>query len=133
MIYEIENYLNDLLASVEDGEVSALATFAQISDISRLVNDVMEKVKNVAIAEAEAWQEASFTEYGRKFTKVPPRRMVKYDGVPQWQDLTARRKRIEELALVAATKFGATIVDDETGEIIPPAEISYSKPSISVK
>jgi hypothetical protein len=59
--------------------------------------------------------------------------MVNYKNVPQWNDLKAKQERIEKLALTAATQFGATIVDEETGEVIPAAEIKYTKESLSVK
>ena len=133
MNQEIENYFSQLIESVFLGEISALGAFAAASDLQRLCFDALEKIKPFALKDAEAFNESTFTEAGRRFTKVPPRRMVKYDNIPQWADLKAKQSRIEKLALTAALEFGATIVDDETGEVIPPAELNYTKPSISVK
>lgn len=85
------------------------------------------------MSEASYYDESSFTEGGYKFTKVPPRRMVDYSGVPQWADLKAKQQRIEKLALTAATQFGVQVFDEETGEQIMPASVTFSKPGISVK
>lgn len=129
----IEIYFSELIKDVEAGDISALRAFASASDLQRLCSDALEKIKPYALKDAEAFNESTFTEAGRKFTKVPSRRMVKYDHIPQWADLKTKQSRIEKLALTAALEFGATIVDDETGEVIPPAELNYTKPSISVK
>lgn len=130
---EIENYFSQLIESVDVGDISALGAFAAASDIQRICAEALEKIKPYALKDAEAFNESTFTEAGRRFTKVPSRRMVKYDHIPQWADLKTKQSRIEKLALTAALEFGATIVDDETGEVIPPAELNYTKPSISVK
>jgi hypothetical protein len=119
--------------SVIEGETFALATFADMADMAQAIASAMERVKEYAMKEAAAYDENKFTFAGRTFTKVPARQMVKYDHVPQWKQLADRRKRIEQLSLQAAKTFGVTIVDDETGEVIEAAQITYTKPSISVK
>lgn len=119
--------------SVIEGETFALATFADMADMAQAIASAMERVKEYAMKEAAAYDENKFTFAGRTFTKVPARQMVKYDHVPQWKELAERRKRIEQLSLQAAKTFGVTIVDDETGELIEAAQITYTKPSISVK
>jgi hypothetical protein len=118
--------------SVIEGETFALATFADMADIAQAIASAMERVKEYAVKEAVAYP-GKFTFAGRTFTKVPARQMVKYDHVPQWKQIADRRKRIEQLSLQAAKTFGVTIVDDETGEVIEAAQITYTKPSISVK
>lgn len=119
--------------SVIEGETFALATFADMADMAQAIASAMERVKEYAVKEAVVYSENKFTFAGRTFTKVPARQMVKYDHVPQWKQIADRRKRIEQLSLQAAKTFGVTIVDDETGELIEAAQITYTKPSISVK
>jgi N-dimethylarginine dimethylaminohydrolase len=127
----IEHY-EDLAARVVEGEVDALVVYANISHTIKALQALEEIVKEKAIKNAELY-EKKFTHFGFAFEKVAPRRVVSYKNVPQWADLKARQERIEKLALTAATQFGATIVDEETGEVIPAAEIKFTKESLSVK
>lgn len=133
-IKQITDYCETITAQVVDGEAYALTAFAKLNDIAQAITSAQERVKEYALKEADAYyDENKFTFAGRTFTKVPARQMVKYDHVPQWKELAERRKRIEQLSLQAAKTFGVTIVDDETGEVIEAAQITYTKPSISVK
>jgi len=132
-IKQITNYCETITAQVVDGEAYALTALATLNDMAQAIATAQERVKEYAMKEAAAYDENKFTFAGRTFTKVPARQMVKYDHVPQWKELTERRKRIEQLSLQAAKTFGVTIVDDETGEVIEPAQITFTKPSISVK
>ena len=127
----IEHY-EDLAARVVEGEVDALVVYANISHTIKGLQALEEIVKEKAIKDAELY-EKKFTHFGFAFEKLAPRRMVNYKNVPQWADLKARQERIEKLALTAATQFGATIVDEETGEVIPAAEIKFTKENLSVK
>ena len=127
----IEHY-EDLAARVVEGEVDALVVYANISHTIKALQALEEIVKEKAIKNAELY-EKKFTHFGFAFEKVAPRRVVSYKNVPQWADLKARQERIEKLALTAATQFGATIVDEETGEVIPAAEIKFTKESLIVK
>lgn len=133
-IKQIIDYCETIMAQVVDGEAYALTAFAKLNDIAQAITSAQERVKEYALKEADTYyDENKFTFAGRTFTKVPARQMVKYDHVPQWKELAERRKRIEQLSLQAAKTFGVTIVDDETGEVIEPAQITFTKPSISVK
>ena len=125
-------FYEDLAARVVEGEVDALVTYGSISTTIKALQALEEVIKEKAIKDAENWDK-KFTHFGFTFEKIAPRRMVNYKNVPQWADLKARQERIEKLALTAATQFGATIVDEETGEVVPAAEIKYTKESLSVK
>ena len=132
-IKQITDWAETMTAQVIEGEAYALSVLANLNDMAQAIAAAQERVKEYAMKEATAYDGNKFTFAGRTFTKVPARQMVKYDHVPQWKELAERRKRIEQLSLQAAKTFGVTIVDDETGEVIEPAQISYTKPSISVK
>ena len=132
-IKQITDYCETITARVVDGEAYALTALATLNDIAQAITSAQERVKEYALKEAEAYAENKFAFAGRTFAKVPARQIVKYDHVPQWKELAERRKRIEQLSLQAAKAFGVTIVDDETGEVIEPAQITFTKPSISVK
>ena len=129
---EAIQYYQDLAGRVVEGEVDALVAYGSISTTIKTLQTLEEAIKEKAIKDAENLDK-KFTHFGYTFEKVAPRRMVNYKNVPQWADLKARQERIEKLALTAATQFGATIVDEETGEVIPAAEIKYTKESLSVK
>ena len=132
-IKQITDYCNTLAAQVVDGDAYALKALATLNDMAQAIANAQERVKEYAMKEADTYEGNKFVFAGRTFTKVPARQMVKYDHVPQWKELAEKRKRIEQLSLQAAKTFGVTIVDDETGEVIEPAQITYTKPSISVK
>lgn len=127
----IEHY-EGLAARVVEGEVDALVAYGSISTTIKALQALEEVIKEKAIKDAELY-EKKFTHFGFAFEKLAPRRVVNYNNVPQWADLKARQERIEKLALTAATQFGITVVDDETGEIVPAAEIKFTKESLSVK
>jgi hypothetical protein len=131
----IEHY-EDLAARVVEAEVDALVAYGSISTTIKALQALEEVIKEKAIVVAKVYFkdcENKFTHFGFAFEKVAPRPVVSYKNVPQWVDLKARQERIEKLALIAATQFGATIVDEETGEVIPAAEIKFTKESLSVK
>jgi hypothetical protein len=60
--------------------------------------------------------------------------MYKFDHLPMWNALNDERKHLEEKAKAAAknVQIGATMVTED-GELIDPAIITYTKPSLSVK
>ena len=129
---KVIEYYEDMAARVVKGGADALVAYGNISTTIKALQALEEVIKEKAIKDAENWDK-KFTHFGFVFEKLAPRRMVNYKNVPQWADLKARQERIEKLALIAATQFGATIVDEETGEIVPAAEIKYTKESLSVK
>lgn len=129
---EAIQYFEAKAARVVEGYANALLTYAEISHTIKALQALEETIKEQAIRDAEN-EDKKFKMHGYTFEKLPPRRMVNYKNVPQWADLKARQERIEKLALTAATQFGITVVDDETGEIVPAAEIKYTKESLSVK
>ena len=93
-------------ARVVEGYANALLTYAQISATIKALQALEETIKEQAIRDAKH-QDKKFEMFGFTFEKLPPRRMVNYKNVPQWADLKARQERIEKLALIAATQFGA--------------------------
>lgn len=126
-------YCENKTVDVIEGQIYALHVLADLSDMANTIASAQERIKAFAMKEADTYEGNKFVFAGRTFTKVPARQIVKYDHVPQWKELAERRKRIEQLSLQAAKTFGVTIVDDETGEVIEPAQITYTKPGISVK
>jgi hypothetical protein len=58
--------------------------------------------------------------------------MFKFDHISSWKSANDTLKDIEEMAKAAASKGSGEYVNQETGEVIEPAIVSYAAASLSV-
>jgi hypothetical protein len=128
------NYFKNLAVQVIDGNETGLKLLAEIKKVEAELERIKAEIMPVCIKELENGitpQIRSFENYGAIFSLTAGGR-YNYDSYASHKEYTSRLKSIES-KMQAAFKSGATIIDDETGEIIPPAKYVQNKPSITIK
>lgn len=122
--------------ALEEGqEQKALEVFGKLQTFADFVSAAANKLKPIAIDHALKAYKVDEDKFGLKgfvFSYVKPRSQYNFKGIESWVRLEKEKKRIEELSKVAA-KNGVQIADEETGEVIPPCVITYTKEGLSVK
>jgi len=132
-IEQIEGYFAQLAIDVAEGVSDPLDAYAILSRAEKAAEPMRKAVKAEAVKDALAINadKEKVSYHGHLFEFRPGRSMYKYDHIESWKASEAEKKRIEELAKVAA-KVGAEVPDTETGEMIPPAHVAYAEGSLIV-
>jgi hypothetical protein len=130
----IQEQLSQAIQEVIDGNADPLEVWGFLKTIEKHVEACKKEIEPIVMAEADKYPEKSFNHKGMTFTRVEGRAMYKFDHLPMWNALNDERKYLEEKAKAAAknVQIGATMVTED-GEVIDPAIITYTKPSLSVK
>lgn len=126
----IEEYFTNLVVAVKEGNLNALEVFARVKDLEKLSADTKKQIEADAMIEAENHGSKTFSFAGYKFTKTEGRRMIDYTNIPEYAELKARMKVLEEKHKNALDSKGV-LVDEGTGEIIEKPLVTYSKSSLS--
>lgn len=133
-LQEISTHLENLAMDVAEGEADAMDVYAALQSIRKSA-DLMEKaVKEEAIEKAMQFgaDKGPVERNGFVFQFKSGRSMYKYSHIKPWEEAQKRMKMLEELAKLGA-KNSCEMPDPETGEVIAPAIVEYSKDSLSVK
>jgi len=131
--------LSAAVQSAVDGEASALEVFALLKTEEKKMQDFFDKAKEqieeAALNEANTFTEKSFEFKNYKIEKRQGRAIYNYKNVGIWNRLKEKMSTIEKLSKLASESrnFGKTIVDDDTGEVIEPCEVKYSKDVLIIK
>jgi len=133
-IEEIEHFMADIAIGVAEGEVDALEAYAMLKRIEKAAEPLSKAVKEEAIAKALEYgaDKEPFKYKGSEFRFQKGRSMYSFKHIDSWSKAEEEKKRIEELAKFAA-KNNAEVADQETGEMIPPAHVTYAADSLIVK
>lgn len=126
--------IQSILHDVREGEETALKAYLKLKEIETELSSAIEYVKEDAISEAQQLgTDSGPVEYmGFKLSKVASRASYSYKHIPSWVERNTQLKEVEELAKLGA-KNNKEQIDPDTGEIIPPALVTYSKEGLSVK
>lgn len=128
------NYFQNLAVQVIDGNENGLKLLAEIKKVEAELEKIKAEIMPVCLSEMEnciSGTTRSFENWGVSFSLTAGGR-YKYDSYKTHKEYTNRLKIIEN-KMQAAYKSNSTIIDDETGEIIPPAEYFENKLSITIK
>lgn len=132
-IEQIEERFAQLAIDVAEGVADPLQAYAFLQRAEKAAEPMKKAVKaeamEMAISLNADKEKVSYR--GHTFQVRPGRSMFKYDHIKSWKTAEAEKKRIEELAKMAA-KIGAEVPDTETGEAIPPAHVTYAEGSLIV-
>ena len=130
----IKESLSQAVQEVLDGNADPLEVWAALKDVEKHLSECKAQIEGAVMAEADKYPEKTFKHGAFTFTKVEGRAMYKYDHLPMWVAMRDEMKDFEEKAKAAARnlQIGAQMVTED-GEVIDPAIVTYSKPSISVK
>ena len=122
--------ISQLVQDAIDGNESALKAYAILKSHAKDVANALKEIEDAAMMETDNYSEKKFNEYGFTFELRDGSRRHSFKHLDHWVVKNAELKAIETLAKQAATA-NATMVD-ENGEIITPAQVTYTKPSIIV-
>ena len=133
-IEQVEEHLTDLALGVAEGETDAMDAYAFISRVEKAAEPLKKSVKAIAMERALEFgaDKAPVQYHGHSFELRRGGSMYSYKHIGSWATAEAEKKRLEELAKAAA-KIGAEVPDAETGEMIPPAIVTYKEDSLIVK
>jgi hypothetical protein len=120
---------------VASGDDSALETYIKAKALEFVVTEIISDVKAEALDEAEKYERDDSNILGVDFMVKNGATRYSFDHDDEWNEindeikkLTAKRKAREKI-MIDATKY-AQVVDENTGEIVTPAEVKSSGGSI---
>jgi hypothetical protein len=120
--------LLNFAAAIEHGKTNPLVAYTELKKFSDLIAWMMDQVKDAAVEERRKFGKEEVIKNGFKIELASGRKIWKYDSSQRWNELNQKRKLYEELMQKAYS--GAEIADAETGEIIPAAELTFSRDTI---
>ena len=121
--------LREFENEVVEGEVNPLESWSELLELEKLITKTKEAIKPIAITELQKYDK--YERNGKSFT-VSQKTNYDLSGCKFYQNLNSQLKQVKELSVMAA-KTGKSIIDENTGEVIEPAIITYSEPFITVK
>jgi len=124
---EIENFADQIVTGLQIRE--ALPLLPRLTALEKLAKSIKDKIKDQLIEEASLYsgEGKSFTIDGVRYTLNEGRKTYHYKHCEKWRQLNEEIEQLEKLM-----QAGKEFADPETGEIIKPANISWSEPFISV-
>jgi hypothetical protein len=121
-----------LYDSVVAGNAPALQSYIEVKKYAEDLATYVEALKDLAAQEHQAlWGGKEVVIDGATVSRHSGGRYV-YDGVPGWKETKDKLTLIEKSAQLAY-KAGGSVVDEESGEIIPPAKYVPNKESITIR
>lgn len=126
--------LAELVEQVEQGNRSALATYAELKKTAQEYANAISQVESIAMTEAETYGSKSFQAYGHSFEIRNGAKRFDYSGISEWQTYKKALSDCESRykAAFEAKQKGILIASGD-GEELEMPEINYSKDSLVLK
>jgi ribosomal protein L22 len=119
-------------ADVNEGNINALEAWTKLRLLASQLDEVIDTLQPLAVQQADNYNGKQFEAFGVKFEKREGTRRWSYPEFTPLMQAKERAKAIESLMQnVYAT--GKELVDMETGELIPAATCTFSKPTLAIK
>jgi hypothetical protein len=118
------------MTQILNGEVSALDAYIELYEAKKLIEEQLDEIRDLAIQEREKYGKDSPMRNGYLVELAPGRKSWNYKGVSAWNSVKARLTEIEKMAQMSYN--GAEVIDKESGEVVEPAELSFTKDSIKL-
>lgn len=122
--------IKEKLYSVLDGNEPALKTYVEFKRMETDLKEAMEAIKDQALEEAK--------KHGKNFELEGVHIEVRntagkwiYKHVPEWNELSSKMESLED-QLKHSYKAKATLVNEETGEVILPAQYVEGKETLFI-
>ena len=122
--------LSAFAEAIENGQTNPLNAYIELYQFSELIDEMLEQVKEQALEERRKYGKEEVIKNGFKIELGTGRKMWYYGDSKRWNELNDKRKMHEELMQKAT--MGAQIADAETGEMVEPAELKFSKDYIKL-
>ena len=123
--------LKELAQNAINGETSALKAFTIVSACEKELSEIKANLLESAISDFEKYGAKSVKEFGFEISKSASGR-YNYTNSSDWNRLKTQMQELET-KMQAACKNNATIINNETGEIIEPAIFMPNKESLTIK
>lgn len=123
-----QEILDQYMAKVEQakaGEIGAKDVYADLYVLLKSLKELQNEVKDQAIDELERWGRDDTVERNGFTMQVQSRTNYSYKNDPVYVMMDEKRKARQKMMKKAAS-LNQELYDEATGEIIPPAEISFS-------
>ena len=126
--------LHEKVSQAVEGTVPALDVYANLSILKKELDNLISQVKPLALDEAKNESEKTFNRNGVQFSFTNGRANYDFSGDSIYSEYKQVLKQREALMKQAskAWELNNQIVD-ENGEVVPPAKVTYSADSLSVK
>jgi hypothetical protein len=128
-------HIEEQIESLKQGTTDALPIYAELKEVEKSLKSAIEQVYEFAIEEAENHGTKQFETKGFAFEVRNGRATYSFDHLPEWKESKDFIKEMEQKHKDAAKMAdkGQTMVDDDTGEQITPAQVKYSKDVLIAK
>lgn len=123
-----------LLEQTENGDLSALTTYAQIKRLKDLFTEAEKQISDLALDQASEYSEKTFTEGLFTFEKRNGSRRFSYKNIPEVVTAEKTVKDLKETykqAFISMEKGLSSV--DEDGVLLEVPEVSYTKDVLIVK
>lgn len=122
-----------LVEDVEDGNESALRAYGILKQLKKDVEQCLDQIMPHVSQEAETYNDKSFEAQGFKFEKRAGGRQYDFKHIEEWTKAKEELDKLQAKYKSAASAYekGQTMVDDDTGEVVPAALVTYRKDSIT--
>jgi hypothetical protein len=125
-------YYAAVAEQVEEGTINPLTAYIQLRYVKEGIEAAIKSIEEAAIEETRKYGKEEIMNNGAVVRLVEGTPRYSYKNIPQWNVLKGKMAKIEELAKVASKGMTGYIVD-ENGEEIPAADVTYSRPYITLK
>lgn len=126
-----QDFANNILLPYSTGWCQVEYMMAKLVHMKEIIELAIEQIKDpLTIKLANNNNELSVKNV--KFVYKRGASTANFDDIPMIVEAKDRLKRLQELSKIAS-KNGGVVVDDETGEVIPPCKFIYNKDSFTTK
>lgn len=113
-----------------NGEISAMDAYIEVYEAKMELDKQFDDLKELARLERERYGKEEVMRNGWLIELASGRKQWNYKGVSAWNSVKARLADIEKMAQMAYN--GAEVTDKETGEVVEPAELLFTKDTIKL-
>jgi len=124
--------IQQLRHDAEEGNRDPLEILIELRAFASEIDEAIDAVTPLAVAQADKHPGKSFEFHGFVIEKRDGTRRWSYPAFTPYENLKAKAKGYEDMMKqVQAT--GAQLYDAESGELVPAAIVSVSKPTIAIR
>lgn len=127
------NYLQ-LVEDTEDGKENPFKAMAILKELQDDIKQCIDQIKPIATQEADKYDK-SFELNGLKIERRNGKRNFSYKKLEDWKLADQAKKKLEKKYKAAWESYqtGSTPIDEDTGEVLPLPEVTYSSDVLIIK
>ena len=123
-----------LSEKVLDGAVEPLSVYLDLRALKAACDEALKAIEGTVMDEAKKYGKKTFSFGGFSWTLNDGRKTYKFDHIEDYRAKKEALKAVEERAKKAAEAMEKGLgMHTDDGEVIEPAIIEWTKPSITIK